>query len=68
VKVELVQVQLELELLLITGVVKKAAIQGLFKFSHPDYIKIVNQFERIDRDALEHTIQRLYQRQNEGKV
>ncbi len=56
-KVENSEVSLQLELLLITGVIKEVPRTSEFRFAHPYYIKILKGFERIDRDALEHVIQ-----------
>jgi hypothetical protein len=45
-------VRLDLELLLITGVIKRTAKGDEYFFSHPHYVEALKEIERLDKDAV----------------
>ncbi|MCB9211247.1 MAG: hypothetical protein H6609_17910 [Ignavibacteriales bacterium] len=53
VNLEQFDVNLELELLTITGVVNKTGQNYEYRFSHPHFVKIIRKLENIDKDLVE---------------
>lgn len=59
IKIEQKNLDLELELLTITGIIKRTANKEEFRFTHPYYIKILKRLEVIDQNLIEDLINKM---------
>lgn len=53
------ELDLQLELLTITGIIKRTINKDEFRFTHPYYIKILRRIETIDKNLIENLINKI---------
>jgi len=59
IKLDESKLEVELELLTITGIVKETSRRNEFRFTHPHYIVIIKRLDKIDKNLVENLLVKL---------